>query len=293
MKPEPLLFKIGDLPVVETTTEKHSPAGAVPSLLKWTGSKRSQAVSIAALAPNYDRYFEPFLGGGALLYLLGGPAAVGGDIFAPLIAFWKMVRDEPEILIGNYAEQWASLQEDLPGYYYVVRDRFNRYRKPEDLSFLMRTCVNGIVRLSSAGDFNNSFHLSRRGMRPERFAAIVRLWAARIGNVDFRVADFEQTASEAGPRDFVYFDPPYAGNKDRYITNLDFERFCRVLEDLNRRNVKWALSFDGARGQTEYGEGIPGDVYKRRKFLNSGYSAVSKVLNGSVDMVTETLYLNY
>lgn len=293
MKSGPSLFDFGEIPTVETGTESYSSAVTVPSLLKWTGSKRSQAARIAALAPNYDRYFEPFLGGGALLYLLGGPAAVGGDIFAPLIDFWKMVRDEPKILIANYAEQWVCLQEDLPRYYYVVRDRFNRYRKPEDLNFLMRTCVNGIVRLSNAGDFNNSFHLSRRGMRPERFAAIVRLWTARIGDIDFRVADFEQTTSEAGPHDFVYFDPPYAGNKDRYITDLDLERFYRVLEDLNRRDVKWALSFDGARGQTAYGEGIPGDIYKRRKSLNSGYSAVSKVLNGSVEMVTENLYLNY
>ncbi len=293
MNSEALLFEPGELLVVETGKENHSSAGIIPSLLKWTGSKRSQAARIAALAPCYDRYFEPFLGGGALLYLLGGPGAVAGDVFAPLISFWKMVRDEPEHLISDYTEQWASLQADLPSYYYVVRDRFNRYRKPEDLNFLMRTCVNGIIRMSRKGNFNNSFHLSRRGMRPERFANVVRLWTVRIREVDFRVGDFEETTSETGPRDFVYFDPPYAGNKDRYIANLDLDRFFHVLEDLNRRDVKWALSFDGSRGPTAYGNIVPDDVYKRRESLNSGYSAVSKVLNGPVEMVTESLYLNY
>ena len=44
----------------------------------------------------------------------------------------------------------------------------------------MRTCVNGIVRFSKKGDFNNSFHLSRKGMLPPRFAKIVRDWSAHI-----------------------------------------------------------------------------------------------------------------
>lgn len=287
------LFEPDELPVVETGRDNHPSAGVVPSLLKWTGSKRSQAARIAALAPRYDRYFEPFLGGGALLYFLGGPGAVGGDIFAPLISFWRMVRDEPENLIANYAEQWASLQADLPSYYYVVRDRFNRYQKPEDLNFLMRTCVNGIIRFSRKGEFNNSFHLSRRGMHPERFTDAVWLWTARIRDVEFYARDFEETTSEARSGDFVYFDPPYAKNKDRYIDDLDLDQFFRVLEDLNRRGVKWALSFDGSRGSTSYENVVPDGVYRRKNSLNSGYSAVSKVLNGPVEMVTESLYLNY
>ena len=286
-------FELSDPPTAPAEQANHSSGGVVPSLLKWTGSKRSQAVRIAALAPRFDRYFEPFLGGGALLYLLGRPGAVGGDIFTPLISFWTMVRDEPERLIADYAGQWAALQADLPGYYYVVRERFNRHRRPEDLNFLMRTCVNGIVRLSRKGDFNNSFHLSRRGMRPTRFADAVRLWTRRVRGIDFRVSDFEETTADAVSGDFVYFDPPYARNKDRYIADLDLDRFFRVLEDLNRREVKWALSFDGCRGSTLYDGAVPGSVYRRKQSLNSGYSAVSKVLNGPVEMVTESLYLNY
>lgn len=286
-------FELIEPPLVDARQENHSSGGVVPSLLKWTGSKRSQAVRIVALAPRFHRYFEPFLGGGALLYLLGHPGAVGGDIFGPLISFWKMVRDEPEHLIADYARQWTALQADLPGYYYVVRERFNRHRRPEDLNFLMRTCVNGIVRLSRKGEFNNSFHLSRRGMRPARFADAVRLWSTRVRDIEFRVGDFEETTADAVSGDFVYFDPPYARNKDRYVADLDTDRFFHVLEALNRRDVKWALSFDGCRGSTVYEEAVPDSVYKRKQSLNSGYSAVSKVLNGPVEMVTESLYLNY
>jgi DNA adenine methylase len=288
-----LLFDLDDFLVLDTPKESHSSHGDVPSLLKWTGSKRSQAVRIAALAPTHDRYYEPFLGGGALLYMLGRTGAVGGDIYAPLIAFWTMVRDDHESLIDDYTRQWTALQDDLPGYFYIVRERFNEQQRPEDLNFLMRTCVNGIVRFSKKGEFNNSFHLSRKGMLPPRFAKIVRDWSGHIQGMEFRQGDFEQTTADAKAGDFLYLDPPYAGNKQRYIGDLDVERFYSVLEDLNRRSVKWALSFDGNRGETKYDYNLPKELYKRMEMLNSGYSAVAKVLNGPVEMVTESLYLNY
>ena len=268
-------------------------ANSVPSLLKWTGSKRSQAAQITALSPIHKRYFEPFLGGGALLYMLGRPGAVGADIYGPLIDFWNLVRDDPDYLVEDYTKQWAMLQSDLPHYFYIVRDRFNSLHRPEDLNLLMRTCVNGIVRFSKNGQFNNSFHLSRKGMRPESFKKIVQQWSNHLQGIDFRKGDFERTTADARQEDFIYLDPPYGGNKQRYIGDLEVDRFYGVLEDFNRRGVKWALSFDGARGKTSYDYRLPSELYRRRELLNSGYSAVNKVLNGTSDLVTESLYLNY
>lgn len=288
-----LLFGFDTPLAFDGTKERHFAHGDVPSLLKWTGSKRSQAVRIASLVPNHNRYYEPFLGGGALLYMLGHVGSVGGDVYSPLIGFWRMVRDDVEGLIKDYAHQWTSLQADLPGYFYTVRDRFNAEQRPEDLNFIMRTCVNGIVRFSKKGEFNNSFHLSRKGMLPHRFGKIARSWSTHVQGMEFRHSDFEETLADAKAGDFVYLDPPYAGNKQRYIGNLDVERFYRVLDNLNHRGVKWALSFDGVRGQTIYDHSIPTGIYKRKELLNSGYSAVTKVLNGPIEMVTESLYLNY
>ncbi len=288
-----LLFEMDEIPAQARLKESHSSTGEVPSLLKWTGSKRSQAARIANFVPSHERYYEPFLGGGALLYMLGREGSVGGDIYPPLISFWSMVRDNPEYLIQDYSRQWTALQADLPGYFYAVRKRFNEDQCPEDLNFLMRTCVNGIVRFSKKGDFNNSFHLSRKGMLPHRFAKIVRQWAAHIQGIEFRLGDFELTTSDAKAGDFLYLDPPYAGNKQRYIGDLDVDRFLKALDILNRRGVRWALSFDGARGQTAYDFQVPKEIYKRKELLHSGYSAVAKVLNGPVEMVTESLYLNY
>lgn len=280
---------------------------AAPSLLKWTGSKRAQAARIAELLPEHRRYFEPFLGGGAMLYWASSKNALAGDIYPPLIAFWRLVQDDADLLMDNYEQQWRQLQAELdtrdasslprggqlPRAFYEARQRFNEQQSPLDLNFLMRTCVNGIMRLNSRGEFNNSFHLSRRGMAPARFRQVVQAWRRVIGQVVFVCQDYEATVSEAQAGDFVYFDPPYAGNRQRYAANLDVERFFGVLESLNRRDVKWALSFDGRRGDRDLTHPVPPKLYRRQLFLPNGNSAVHKVLNGPLEAVHEALYLNY
>ena len=267
--------------------------GTIPSLIKWTGSKRSQAAKIAEFVPEHSRYIEPFLGGGALLYLVAIPGAIVGDIYRPLIDLWLLVQREPMRVIDDYKAQWSALQDDLPAYFYSVRDRFNQEQNPLDLSFLTRTCVNGIVRFNHKGEFNNSFHLSRRGMDPKRFAQVVQDWTRTLNGVRVLCQDYQQTTEEAKSGDFVYLDPPYAGSKNRYIENLDLDRMFGELDSLNSRGVMWALSFDGKRGSKDFSHPVPEELYKRRLLISSGHSALSKVLNGPFESVEESLYLNY
>jgi DNA adenine methylase len=280
----------------------------IPSLIKWTGSKRSQATKILQLMPPYRRYIEPFVGGGALLYAAGAaPGSVAGDIYRPLIELWRLVQRAPTQVVENYRAQWVAVNAELdaldlnnlpanqrlPVYFYQVRERFNRTHDPLDLNFIMRTCVNGIVRFNDKGEFNNSFHLSRRGMEPSRFENVVSLWHRAIQGIDFVCQHYTLTLDCAGGGDFVYLDPPYAGNKQRYTDDLDLPQFFAALETLNRRGAKWALSFDGRRGARSLVHDIPKSLYKSHTLLSSGNSAVNKVLNGPVEAVQESLYLNY
>ena len=280
----------------------------IPALIKWTGSKRSQAARIVSLMPERrGRYFEPFLGGGAVLYLAAAPGAVAGDIYEPLIELWRMIQEHPGAVIRDYQEQWTALNRELneiraagitgarglPQYYYSARERFNRERNPLDLNFLTRTCVNGIIRFNSDGEFNNSFHLSRRGMTPDKFRRVVHLWTDRIREVAFVCGDYRETLDSVRSGDFVYLDPPYAASRQRYIQNLDLNAFFETLERLNRKGVKWALSFDGRRGRKDYVRAVPESLYKERFSLPNGNSPVIKVLSGSAERVHESLYLNY
>jgi DNA adenine methylase len=282
-------------------------SGAVPSLIKWTGSKRSQAAAIVGLMPSYKRYFEPFVGGGAVLYAAASPSSIASDDYRPLIELWQLVQRSPRTVIETYREQWQAVTDELdnldlknlpantslPTYFYQVRDRFNREKSPLDLNFIMRTCVNGIVRFNDKGAFNNSFHLSRRGMTPDRFEKVVSAWHSIIQDVEFICQDYAEALERTRAGDFVYMDPPYAGNNQRYTADLELDRFFKELENLNRKDVKWALSFDGTRGQHTLIHDVPKSLYKRHKMLSSGLSAVHKVLNGPVEAVEESLYLNY
>lgn len=279
----------------------------IPAVIKWTGSKRFQANAIADLIPPHKRYFEPFLGGGALLFLAASSESVAGDLYEPLIQLWRLIQTDHKKVIEDYENQWNILNKELDGldikllkrgdsipkYYYKVRERFNKLNGPLDLNFLMRTCVNGIVRFNKKGKFNNSFHLSRRGMNPQRFKSIVEKWFSVIHDVEFVCQDYTKTMEMAGKDDFVYCDPPYAGNRQRYIGNLNLEVFFDALKDLNDRGTKWALSFDGRRGAENLIHAVPESLYKQHLFLDSGNSSVKNVLNASVERVEESLYLNY
>jgi len=292
---------------IEELLRKARNSKSIPSLIKWTGSKRSQANTIAKLSPPYRRYIEPFLGGGAVLYLLGHPGAIANDIYTPLIELWRLVRDDPETLIYAYTNEWIRLNNELDGIdvssikrgsgipkvFYEIRDRFNKSPNALDLNFLMRTCVNGIVRFNDKGHFNNSFHLSRRGMKPERFRDVVYAWHPILQNVELTNKDYKSILEQARERDFVYLDPPYAGTKQRYTRLIDPDELFNELEKLNSRNVSWALSYDGKRGHTDMTYEVPSELYKRRIYLHSGNSSVKKVLNGPVERVEEALYLNY
>src|SRR5262249_52704068 len=158
------------------------------------------------------------------------PGSVAGDLVAPLVALFRIVQRSPEDLIESYAREWASLQEDLPEHFYRIRKRFNETKDPLALNFLLRTCVNGIVRFNAAGELNNSFHLSRRGMLPERFEKIVRSWSPRLEGVTLVAGDYEATLESARRGDFAYLDPPYAGNHQRYGADLNQARFFEALE---------------------------------------------------------------
>lgn len=280
---------------------------SIPSLIKWTGSKRKQASLIANEILPFKRYFEPFLGGGALLYLCASKNTVAADLYKPLIDLWILIQKEPEKVIDDYTEKWKQLDVEyrqlqsagiknkggLPKVFYDCRSNFNETQNPLDLNFIMRTCVNGIVRFNGKGEFNNSFHLSRQGMKPEKFRENVFLWNQRIKEVTFKSQDYRQTVAEAEKGDFIYFDPPYANSHNRYVKDLDLNLFLETLEQLNAKGVLWAVSFDGSRGESYYKAEFPKELYKRKIFLSNGNSSLNNILNSKKEEVLESLYLNF
>lgn len=263
-------------------------------VIKWTGSKRTISDEIVSTFPEeYDMYYEPFLGSGSILYQLSPSEAICGDICEPLIGIWKLIRDDPEELITYYQREWKRLQDEGPDVYYEIREKFNETKNPKHLFFLSRTCVNGLIRFNSDGEFNNSFHLSRPGINPKRMGPIITEWSRDIQDVEFVSGEYNVTTSDVSQGDFVYLDPPYFNTTSRYYGSIDYDRFLDFLKDLNDRDVKYALSYDGHSGDTDYTVDLPEWAYEEHLMLSSGNSSFKNVMDQEVAEVKESLYLNY
>lgn len=261
-------------------------------VIKWSGSKSSQAYSIAELIPQHNTYFEPFLGGGSVLYAVSPDLAICGDICKPLIDLWNLIKTDPIVLVNHYEKCWNSLQSDYMEFY-RARDRFNIDGNPKDFLFLTRTCVNGLIRFNSNGEFNNSLHYTRKGIEPKKLETILFDWSNKVQNVNFICADYKETTVSAKEGDFVYLDPPYYNTKGRYYGKIDYVEFFNYLRDLTKKNIKYALSFDGLRGNNSYEVDLPEDLYVRKIILKSGKSTFRKVIDNVSEDVYETLYLNW
>jgi len=265
----------------------------VQPVIKWSGSKRSQSKELVKLFPRFKKYYEPFLGGGSILYVINSKKSICGDICEPLIELWKIIKENPQKIIKDYNRDWNRLQNEGYKVYYEIRDRFNKHKNPEDLFFLSRTCVNGLIRFNSNGDFNNSFHNTRKGIDPYRIEKIILDWSKKIQNITFIHKDYRDLVKTATSKDFVYLDPPYFNTKGRYFGKINYEEFIKFLEDLNNRKIKFVLSYDGMRGNSKYLKDLPKKLYKRHILLESGNSSFKKVMYKKSEMVKESVYLNF
>ena len=267
----------------------------IKPVIKWSGSKRSQASEIVNKIPKHNRYFEPFLGGGSIMYALNPNNAICSDICDPLIKLWDTIKKDPIGLADYYHKQWERMQDEGYQVYYEIRDEFNSSFSPYALLFLSRTCVNGLIRFNSAGQFNNSLHYSRKGIKPETLRMIILDWSNRIQTVNFKSCDYKEATKEAKEGDFIYFDPPYFNTKGRYynLSTINFDEFFDYLKELNNRGVKWALSFDGKTTDKDYSVELPDNLYVNHYYLHAGKSAFKKIMDKQSNTVYESLYTNY
>lgn len=267
---------------------------ATHTFIKWTGSKRSQADELISYFPKeINTYYEPFLGSGAVLGQLKPIKAVCSDVNKPLIELWENIKDNPKKVITSYKKNWDSLQEEGHTFFYSVRDKFNKKQSPLDFLFLTRTCVNGLIRYNQKGEFNNSLHHTRKGINPSSLERIILSWSNIIKPYKFFNQSYELTTKNAKVGDFVYLDPPYFNTGSQYFGSIDFDKFICYLEELNKKGIKYALSYDGKRGEESFVINLPKHLYKRHIMLHSGNSAFGKVQNKKVEKVYESLYLNY
>lgn len=197
------------MPVNSDFSHNFLSAPPLTPFLKWAGGKRWLLASGIQFMPNrFDRYIEPFLGGGSVFFSIPVTRCVLSDINEELITTYKAIKND---WIGVMRDLKRHARKHSDEYYYKVRSSKPErgHTKAARLIYLNRTCWNGLYRVNLKGEFNVP-----RGtkdsvlLNSDNFEDISK----RLSTCEILCQDFEKTISHAGRGDFVFIDPPYTVN---------------------------------------------------------------------------------
>ena len=265
-------------------------------IVKWVGGTRQLMFELLKNMPkSYNRYFEPFIGGGALFFELQPENAYISDMNEELINLYSVVRDNVYELISDLNKHEVSKE-----YFLEIRnlDRTDEYKNLSDVQrasrfiYLNRTCFNGLYRVNSQGQFNVPFG----NYKNPRIVAENNLLncSELLKNTEIKCADFSEILTKVKRGDFVYFDPPYVPlNETSSFTSYTKEGFDmdmqfklrEVCDELDSMGVMFMLSNSDT------------------KFVNELYSNyeikkvfASRAVNANAEgrgKITEVLVRNY
>ncbi len=265
-------------------------------IVKWVGGKRQLMFELLKNMPeNYNRYFEPFIGGGALFFELQPENAYISDMNEELINLYQVVRDNVDELITDLQKHDISKE-----YFMEIRniDRTEEYKnwsniqKASRFIYLNRTCFNGMYRVNSKGEFNVPFghYKNPRILDENNLINCSNL----LQRTEIKHADFSEILKKVKKGDFVYFDPPYVPlsetssftsyTKDGFDIDMQF-KLRDVCDELDSMGVKFLLSNSDTKLVNELYEN-----YNIKKVF------ASRQINANADgrgKITEVLVRNY
>ena len=133
-------------------------------------------------------------------------------------------------------------------------------------------------------------------MRPKKMREnILGVSLLLKGKTEFYSKNYRDILKLATPRDLVYMDPPYQGvcrNRDtRYLASIQFCEFVESLEELNNRNIKYIVSYDGRTGEKVHGNKLPESLELTHIEIEAGVSSQATLL-GKKAVTIESLYLS-
>lgn len=299
-------MSIREIYLLQILTVSKNMNGMLPHIVQYQGSKRNLAPQILQYIPNkFNRLIEPFAGMAAITIAVSKQKRAEqyllNDLNEPLVNLLKEAISNPHKLIADYSKVWneqLTYQGGSIEHYYKVREDFNNGNQcAAYMLYLLARCVKGSVRYSSSGQFNQSPDKRRMGTNPKNLARNVYLISHFLkGKTDFSSVDYREVTRSARPGDVVYMDPPYQGvcssRDSRYFSGIDFNDFVECIEDLNRRDIDFVISYDGKCGDKQYGYDLPEDLGLKKLMLNAGLSSQSLLL-GKKETTTEALYLSH
>ncbi|MFU2419063.1 DNA adenine methylase [Peptacetobacter sp. AB800] len=260
----------------------------VAPFLKWAGGKRQLLNQIKERMPKeYNDYYEPFIGGGAVLFELQPEKATINDINTSLINVYRQVKDNTEEFIKLVNKLDSEMWEDGKEYYLDIREKYNDklLKKEYDLelaalfTFMNKHCFNGLYRVNKKGLFNVPYNKSRRTSIEEDD---VRETAKYLKTVNILEGDFEKACKDAKKGDFIFFDSPYAPlNPTSFeaYTKEGFDvdshkRLAKLYDELTERGCYCMLTNHNTEFINELysNKGYKIDVVSVKRMINSDAS---------------------
>jgi len=184
--------------------------------VKWAGGKKQLLERLKARMPAaYERYYEPFIGGGAFLLDIQPDRAVINDTNEQLLNVYRQLKLDAEAVISAVNALDASPCD--VSRYMTIREKYNAKIKAHELDaecaalmvWINKHCFNGLYRVNSKGLFNVPYNNKAGGVSID--AANLRNIGLylRSRDIEIRQGDFEDACMDVAPGDFVYFDSPY------------------------------------------------------------------------------------
>ena len=264
------------------TSGKHS---ARP-FLKWVGGKGQLLNAMSPLLPvQYQSFYEPFSGGGAVFFHLLPETAHVNDINKKLIATYKTIKSHPMSLIDilrNIESEYIALSEvDRKDYFLEKRVAFNKDSN-SDLDtaalmiFLNKTCFNGMYRENSKGEFNVPFG---KYVKPNICdEENLNLCSKALKKVKLTSTGYAKAVESAGKGDFVYLDPPYDPlSNTSSFTSYSKDSFAKqeqidlrdLFVDLDKRGCYVMLSNSATYFIKDIYKGYNLNIVRARRSINS------------------------
>lgn len=272
-------------------------------LLKWVGNKQKFAGQISRYFPiEFKRFYEPFLGSGAIMATLSSKNAVGSDIYKPLIEIWQTLKENPKLLIEWYDTRVKRIGiETKEEVYKSVLNSFNKTNNGADFLFLTRTCYGGIVRFRKSDGYMSTPCGAHTPMPVETFRKRVEEWNKRMENVDFIHCDYKEIFSKAEKGDLIYCDPPYSNSQSILYGAHDFKltELMNCIKEAKSKGVYVALSIDGSKKSENhlYDLPIPEDLFEQEILISLGSSMLRRFqMEGQIlenEDVKDRLLLTY
>lgn len=268
--------------------------------IKWAGGK-TQLLNIITenLPDSYNNYYEPFIGGGAVLLSVKPEKALINDINEQLINLYIQIRDSVDDVLNkiNNLDSVPCTKE----FYYSIREQYNQKilsgEKDAQAAALMiwlnKHCFNGLYRVNSKGLFNVPFNNRVKGKSVDESNIRAISDYLNQAKVNITCMDFEEACTTVSAGDFVYFDSPYVPESETaYFTNYakggfsleDHKRLSKLFKCLDEKGAKIMLSNNDVPLVRELYEG-----YKIQSF------AVKRMINRNANKRTgkEVLITNY